>query len=132
MAHAAPRASSRHLDSLKSLHTSTWAVPVVLGIIYGFWASNIHRQAAAVTVANFVFGLVCFVAFTALMITTGRLGQVLPRELHAAAYGAFAGIAAGFLKSLTNESVLRSAWVGVVVGVGVGAFSFYRFYTREK
>lgn len=65
------------------------------------------------------------------MFALARIGPRLKREVHAAAYGVFTGVAAGYLHSLTNSSVLRATVVGLFVGIGVGAAAFYRYYTRE-
>ncbi|GLX34889.1 hypothetical protein Sros01_09620 [Streptomyces roseochromogenus] len=99
--------------------------------MYGVWAAQIQRQTGPVTVGNVFFGILCGVLFAAVMFALHEFGPRLMRELHATAYGAFAGVATGYLHSLTNSSILRSVTVGLTVGAGVGLAAFYRYYTRE-
>ncbi|RII11329.1 hypothetical protein DSC45_28995 [Streptomyces sp. YIM 130001] len=126
MAHVAPVAPR----SRAGLGSSTWIAPV-LAVVYGIWAAGIHRDAGPITWGNVLFGVVAGLAAAALYVGLRKLAPGLPRELRAAAWAAFAGIAFGFLYSLTDASILRSVTMASVVAAGVGALVFYRAYTRE-
>lgn len=108
-----------------------WAVPVLGGLLYGYWAAANLRDAGPITGWNVLFGFVCAIVFAAAYIGVRMLAPVLRRELHALVWTAFAGIAIGFLFSLTGESVLRSTFVALGVSVLVLAGSFYHYYTHE-
>ncbi|MEI7033894.1 hypothetical protein [Streptomyces pratensis] len=109
-----------------------WALPLALGVIYGFYAAFIRRDGGPSTGGQVLLGLVSGAALAALCFTLGRIQRSLPRELRAVAYGALTACALGFLVSLTDTSVLRSAALGLVVGAGVCCAAFYLFYTRES
>ncbi|MGW0722442.1 hypothetical protein [Streptomyces mirabilis] len=108
-----------------------WAVPVVGGLIYGYWAAANVRDAGPITGWNVLFGFVCAIVVAAAYIGVRMLAPVLRREEHALAWAVFAGVTFGFLFSLTGESVLRSTSVALGVAVFVFAGSFYRYYTHE-
>ncbi|MCX4542485.1 hypothetical protein [Streptomyces sp. NBC_01565] len=135
MAHAAPTASQRYRQSLtdnaKHVNVFSFAGPLVLGLFYGLWAAFLERDKGPVTVANVFYGILCGVLFTACLFGLDRMGTKMLAELRAAAYGAFGGVAMGYLYSLTGQSILRSVTMGLVVGAAVGAGAFYRFHTRE-
>ncbi|MEI5034059.1 hypothetical protein RB201_18840 [Streptomyces sp. S1A(2023)] len=110
-----------------------WALPLVLGVAYGFYAAFIRRDGGPSTGGQVLLGLISGVALAVLCFAVGRIQRSLPRELRAAAvYGALTACAIGFLVSLTDTSVLRSTVLGLVVGAGVLCVSFYVFYTRES
>ncbi|AZM89943.1 MULTISPECIES: hypothetical protein [Streptomyces] len=136
MAHAAPTVPRRHrpmtsADADRQTDRNRLIRALLMGLVYGVWAAFIKRQMGPVDAGNVFYGILCGVIFAAVMFTLARVGPKLKREQHAAAYGVFAGIAAGYLHSLTNQSVLRAAVVGLFVGLGVGIGAFYRYYTRE-
>ncbi|MEW2139130.1 hypothetical protein AB0892_21485 [Streptomyces sp. NPDC005409] len=134
MAHAAPTAHRRHgwqSSDMGHLSRSAYARPLLLGLVYGVWAAFIQRQTGPVDAGNVFYGILCGALFAAIVFGLARIGPRLKREAHAAAYGVFAGIAAGYLHSLTNSSVLRATVIGLFVGLGVGGAAFYRYYTRE-
>ncbi|MFH8881788.1 hypothetical protein [Streptomyces californicus] len=108
-----------------------WALPLVLGVIYGFYAAFIRRDGGPSTGGQVLLGLVSGGALAALCFALGRIQHSLPRELRAAAYGALTASAIGFLVSLTDTSVLRSTVLGLAVGAGVLCVSYYAFYARE-
>ncbi|MFE1308377.1 hypothetical protein [Streptomyces sp. NPDC058755] len=109
------------------------AVPVVLGLIYGYWAAANTRYGGPITGWNLLFGFVTAIVFAAVWMGLAALTPRLPRELHATLWGAFTGIAVGFLYSLSGRghSVLSSAGLGVAFAVVVGGVLFYRYYTHE-
>ncbi|MGW7028955.1 hypothetical protein ACWGFX_17435 [Streptomyces xanthophaeus] len=135
MAHAAPTASRRHhyRSTAATNHSSRNALTRALlaGLVYGVWAAFIQRQMGPVDAGNVFYGILCGALFAGCMFALARIGPRLKREVHAAAYGVFTGVAAGYLHSLTNSSVLRATVVGLFVGIGVGAAAFYRYYTHE-
>jgi len=113
-------------------HLATkWALPVVLGLVYGFWAAANRRDGGPITGWNVLFGFVSALAFMAVLIGVRAVAPRLKRELHAVAWGTFAGIAFGFLYSQTGASVLRSCGNSLVVAGFVTAALFYRYYTHE-
>ncbi|MET9799688.1 hypothetical protein [Streptomyces sp. NPDC006368] len=110
---------------------TAWALPAVLAVLFGFYAQNIERDGATITAGQALLGVVSGVVFGALCYALGRVQHALPRELRAAAYGALAGVAIGWLYSLSGTSVLTATAVSLAVGAGVGAVAFYVFYTHE-
>ncbi|MER7764640.1 hypothetical protein [Streptomyces sp. NPDC097619] len=131
MAHAAPTAPGRHLGGMKDIGSGAWLRPVLTGLVYGVWAAFIQRQMGPVDAGNVFYGILCGVICAAVLFLLARVGPSLPQELRAFAYGAFAGIAIGYLYSLTGESILRSCGIGLAVGAVVGPAAFYRYHTRE-
>ncbi|MFJ7258701.1 hypothetical protein ACIQV2_00800 [Streptomyces globosus] len=133
MAHAAP-ATQRHHRRPASHHLSPGmlAGPLLLGLVYGIYAAFMNRQTGPVTVANVFYGILCGALFAAIMFTLARVGPRMAKEARAAAYAAFGGIAVGYLYSMTGDSFLRSAWVGLATGIGVGVVAYYRYYQRES
>ncbi|MFF4443302.1 hypothetical protein [Streptomyces sp. NPDC001502] len=134
MAHAAPTAfgrQKRQTASKTHLHKSAFVGPLLLGLVYGVWAAFMKRQMGPVDAGNVFYGILCGVLFAGIMFALARIGPRLKREVHAAAYGAFGGIAVGYLHSLTDQSILKSTVVGLAVAAGVGAIAFYRYYTHE-
>ncbi|MBO4257736.1 hypothetical protein GRC12_28230 [Streptomyces griseorubiginosus] len=114
------------------VHTAgRYGIPVVLGLLYGFWAAANRRGGGEITGWNILFGFVTAAVFIVLCIAVATFAPLLRRELHSLVKSAFAGASIGFLYSQTGESVLRSAALGVVVTAGVFLVFFYRYYTRE-
>lgn len=107
------------------------AVPVAIGLVYGYWAAALRRDAGPITGWNLLFGFVSAIVFAALCIGLLIVAPLLRRELHAVLWAAFAGIALGFLYSQTGESVLRSAAIALAVAAAVFLADFYRYYTHE-
>jgi hypothetical protein len=113
-------------------HTvAKWAVPVVGGLVYGYWAAANNRAGGAITGWNVLFGFVCAIAFMALYTGVRMMAPYMKRELHALLWTAFAGIAFGFLYSQTGATVLRSTFMALAVAASVFAVAFYRYYTHE-
>ncbi|CAL9468185.1 hypothetical protein SUDANB58_02797 [Streptomyces sp. enrichment culture] len=147
MAHTAPasggrsgrgdapgRAPGRAPDVFgEGVHTAAkWAVPVVLGLIYGCWVATNRRFGGPVTAWNLLFGLLSALAFMALYTAARVVAQRRNPEARAVTWGAFAGIAVGFLYSQSvTATVLGSAGTGLAVGVGLSLALFYRYHTRE-
>ncbi|MFE6835406.1 hypothetical protein ACFVFI_11310 [Streptomyces sp. NPDC057705] len=135
MAHAAPTAHRRptwqSADKAAHLSTGAYVRPLLAGLVYGVWAADLKRQMGPVDAGNVFYGILCGVLFAGIMFALARIGPRLMREVHATLYGVFTGIAAGYLHSLTDASVLSSTVIGLFVGMGVGLAAFYRYYTRE-
>ncbi|MEV7519245.1 hypothetical protein [Streptomyces sp. NPDC091371] len=133
MAHAAPAAHRQHRQMTDMTHLSklAYAGPLLLGLVYGVWAAYIERQAGPVDAANVFYGILCGVLFAGIAFGLDRMGPSVMQEVRAAAYGAFGGIAVGYLHSLTNQSILKAVVVGLFAGIGVGVAAFYRFHTHE-
>ncbi|ANP48309.1 hypothetical protein J2Z21_003703 [Streptomyces griseochromogenes] len=108
-------------------------VPVVLGLVYGYWAAANTRYGGPITGWNLLFGFVTAIVFAAVWMGLAALTPRLPRELHAALWASFTGIAVGFLYSLSGRghSVLGSAGMGLAFAVVAFAVLFYRYYTHE-
>jgi multisubunit Na+/H+ antiporter MnhG subunit len=148
MAHAAPRSGRRHTPATRSgtavavrrppdvfderAHAvGRLAIPGAIGLVYGYWAAAIRRDAGPITGWNVLFGFVCAIVFAAVCSGLLVAAPHLRRELHATLWAAFAGTAIGFLYSQTGDTVLRSIAISLAVAVGVFAFTFYRYYTHE-
>ncbi|ATL29193.1 hypothetical protein [Streptomyces formicae] len=125
MAHASPATTGHRAVS------AHWAGPVLLGIVYGVWAAGIRRDAGPITTGNVLFGVVAGLVFAAAFFGLHRVAHTLPREVRALSWTAFAGIAFGFLYSLTDASVLRSVIMSLLVAGAVFVVTFYRYYTTE-
>jgi len=131
MAHVAPTSSvPRVLDGSAVTRTATAAM--LLGVVYGIWAAGIARDAGPITTGNVLLGVVAGIVVAAVFMGLRAIAPGLPRELRAAAWAAFAGIAFGFLYSLTDATVLRSIVMALAVAGGVLAVMFYRYYTSER
>ncbi|MCH5672500.1 hypothetical protein [Streptomyces gilvus] len=114
------------------VHTAgRYGIPVVLGLLYGYWAAANRRGGGEITGWNILFGFVTAAAWIVLCIAVATFAPLLRRELHSLVKSAFAGASIGFLYSQTGESVLRSAALGVAVTAGIFLVFFYRYYTRE-
>ncbi|WP_369247890.1 hypothetical protein [Streptomyces sp. R41] len=142
MAHAAPASPTPQLPRIPTpstpdvfderTHTiAHWAIPIVGGLIYGFWAAAINRSGGPITGWNVLFGFVSAIGFAALYIGVRMVAPLLKRELHAVLWTAFAGITFGFLYSQTGATVLRSIFMALGVAAGVFVVAFYRYYTHE-
>ncbi|MFJ8634886.1 hypothetical protein [Streptomyces sp. NPDC093568] len=142
MAHAAPAPGRRvsgtatrtglpDVFSARTHRVASVAVPVVLGLVYGYWAAANRRAGGEITGWNLLFGFVTTIAFIILYVGVRALAPHMRRELHAVVWAAFTGGAFGFLYSQTDASVLRSSLMGLAVGAVCFAVMFYRYYTHE-
>ncbi|GAB2734977.1 hypothetical protein [Streptomyces bullii] len=138
MAHAAPApggmSRQRRTPDVFSarVHTAAkWAVPVVLGLVYGYWAAANRRDGGPITGWNVLFGFVTAFAFMVLYVVVRAVASRLRREPHALLWGAFAGCAIGFLYVQGGATRLASTVLGLVVAAAFFVMLFYRYYTRE-
>jgi hypothetical protein len=108
------------------------ALPLGLGLIYGYWAAANTRNGGPITGWNLFYGFMTALAFmlalTAMMALTPRLS----RGIRAVAWAAFSGVALGFLVSTTDTSVIRSVVLGGALAVGVFVSALYRIETRPR
>ncbi|WP_030561593.1 hypothetical protein [Streptomyces aureocirculatus] len=111
--------------------SATWAVPALLAVVYGVWAAANHRDGGPITGGNVLLGVLSGLVFAGLYVALRAVAPALPRELRGAAWALFAGVSFGFLYSLTDAGVLRTAVVAALVAAVVFATAFYRYYTRE-
>ncbi|MFD9795965.1 hypothetical protein ACFWXK_33995 [Streptomyces sp. NPDC059070] len=132
-AHAAMPAgpARRHRTPALGLSPALMALPVVIGVCYGFWAASISRRGGEVTGANIALGLVSGAVVAALGLALLTIQNRLPREARALAYGALFGAGTGFLYAQSGESVFGASMMGALLGGGMLAAAFYVFYTRE-
>lgn len=138
MAHAAPTSGGMtgpsglpNIFDARVHRAAKVAIPVVLGLVYGYWAAANRRSGGPITGWNILFGFVTALAFVVLCLAVATYAPLLKRELHSLVKSGFAGAAVGFLYSQTGESILRSAALGLAVTAGIFLVFFYRYYTRE-
>ncbi|MFF5185222.1 hypothetical protein ACFY30_15795 [Streptomyces sp. NPDC000345] len=137
MAHAAPAltparpARTPDIFSERTHRIARWAVPVALGLVYGYWVAANSRAGGPITGWNLLLGFASTIVFAALWMGLAAMTPRLPRELHALLWAAFAGCAFGFMYSQTDKTVLRSTAMGLVIAASVFAVLFYRYYTHE-
>ncbi|MES4886887.1 hypothetical protein [Streptomyces sp. NPDC096012] len=106
-------------------------VPVVLGLVYGYWVAANGRDGAPVTGWNLLLGFVSAAVFAGVCMALLVLAPRMPREVHALLWTAFVGCAFGFLYSQTGATVLRSVLMSLLVSAATFVAFFYRYYTRE-
>ncbi|MFH8802343.1 hypothetical protein ACH4F6_22490 [Streptomyces sp. NPDC017936] len=128
---ALPPAATPDVFGERTHRIAKWAVPAVLGLVYGYWAAANQRHGGPVTGWNLLFGFVTALVFFALYVAVRALASGMMRELHALLWAVFAGCALGFLVNQTGASVVWSAGMGVVTAFGFFAVLFYRYYTHE-
>ncbi|MEU6481677.1 hypothetical protein ABZ858_33330 [Streptomyces sp. NPDC047017] len=142
MVHAAPvsgsatRPGARHprtpdLFSDRAHTVGRWAVPLAVGLVYGYWAASNRRSGGPITAGNVVFGFVTVIVFAVLMAAALSLAPRLRREQHAFLWFLFSGAALGFLYGQTGASILRTIGLSLAFGVAVGLICFYWLYTHE-
>ncbi len=130
---AAPTARDTSTDIFgPSAHrAATWALPVALGLVFGYWAAANRRGGGPVTGWNLLFGFVTAIVFMALYVAVRALAPRLKREPHALLWAGFAGAAVGFLVSQSGSTWLGASGLGLIVAAAFLAVLFYRFSTRE-
>ncbi|CAM5489846.1 hypothetical protein [Streptomyces aurantiogriseus] len=138
MAHPAPALGMRtpptttpDVFSERTHRIAKWALPVVLGLVYGYWAAANQRSGGPITGWNVLFGFVTALVFAVLYIGVRAVAPRMKREQHALLWSAFAGCASGFLINQAGSSVVYSTGVAVAIAAGFFAVLFYRYYTHE-
>ncbi|RMB85509.1 hypothetical protein [Streptomyces shenzhenensis] len=107
------------------------AFPVLLGLVYGYWAAANRRGGGPITGWNILFGFVTALVFVLVYLGVQALAPRLRRELHALLWTAFGGIAFGFLYNQSGESVLRTTGMSLAIAAVFFVVLFYRYYTHE-
>ncbi|WP_089100347.1 hypothetical protein [Streptomyces hyaluromycini] len=107
------------------------AIPIVTGLIYGYWAAANRRSGGPITGWNLLFGFLTALGFAVVLYAMLAYAPRLPRELHALVWTAFMGIAFGFLYSQSGDSILRSIGMSLAIAAVTFILMFYRFYTHE-
>ncbi|MEU6771736.1 hypothetical protein [Streptomyces sp. NPDC046759] len=107
------------------------AVPVALGLLYGYWVAADNRQGGPITGGNMLLGWISALVFAVVCIALLTLAPRMSRELHALLWSAFAGVAFGFLYIQSPHSVWRTVLISLVIAGCTFAGFFYRYYTRE-
>ncbi|MFG2886451.1 hypothetical protein ACGFYV_29815 [Streptomyces sp. NPDC048297] len=107
------------------------AVPVVLALVYGYWAAANRRSGGPITGWNVLFGFVTAIVFAVVCFGMLTVAPRLRREMHAVMWTVFAGCAFGFLYSQTGESIIRSVGMSLAVAAVTFVVFFYRYYTHE-
>uniref|UniRef100_UPI0034E019FD hypothetical protein n=1 Tax=Streptomyces flavofungini TaxID=68200 RepID=UPI0034E019FD len=128
MAHAAPL---HHVPAARSTATSVWALPLLLGLVYGFWAATNRVHGGQVTVGKVMLGVVSGLVLAVLVVVLHRAGEKLPLELRAASWAALSGVALGFLVSQSGRSALSCVALGLATAAGVLVMTYYRYCTRH-
>ncbi|MDX2596124.1 MULTISPECIES: hypothetical protein [Streptomyces] len=105
--------------------------PVLLGLVYGYWAAANRRSGGPITGWNLLFGFVTALVFAVVLMALLTFAPRLRRELRALAWTVFYGCAFGFLYSQASESIIRSIGMSLVVAVISFAVLFYHYYTHE-
>ncbi|GAA2274588.1 hypothetical protein GCM10010415_47450 [Streptomyces atrovirens] len=139
MAHAAPRprgmlepARTTDVFGARTHRVAKVVVPVLLGVVYGYWVAANRRYGGPITVENFLYGFFAGLVFSLLFMALLALAPKVRRELHAVLWAALIGSALGFLViQAPSPGVLRSTILGLLVAAGVFVTMFYRFYTHE-
>ncbi|MET8765611.1 hypothetical protein [Streptomyces sp. NPDC004658] len=118
------------------------AVPVGLGLIYGYWVAANNRFGGPVTGGNLLLGFVSALVFAVLCAALLVLAPRMTREVHALLWTAFVGCAFGFLYNQSGSlfptqsasqsgDVWRAVLMSLLVSAATFATFFYRYYTRE-
>ncbi|GGQ62081.1 hypothetical protein [Streptomyces flaveolus] len=128
---AIPRGTTPDVFGPRTHLVAKWAVPVVAGLIYGYWAAANRRYGGPVTGWNLLFGFMTALAFVVLYAVVRAVAARLPREGHAVLWGAFAGSALGFLYAQSGVAMFTCILASLLLAGAVTAALFYVFYSRE-
>lgn len=107
------------------------AVPVVLALVYGYWAAANRRSGGPVTGWNLLFLFLTALVFGAVLFGVLTIAPRLRREAHALLWAVFVGASFGFLYNQAGASLVRSVGIPLIVAAATFIVFFYRFYTRE-
>ncbi|MGW4546779.1 hypothetical protein ACWEN4_10420 [Streptomyces violaceorubidus] len=108
-----------------------WAMPLAIGLVYGYWAASIRRHGGPITGWNLLFGFMTVLAFALLWYAVRAVADRLPREGHAVLWGAFAGSALGFLYSGSGVAMFTSILVSLLLAAAVTAGLYYHYATHQ-
>ncbi|MBV9022570.1 MAG: hypothetical protein JO362_01910 [Streptomycetaceae bacterium] len=108
---------------------TSWAIPVVLGVIYGMYALWLDSNSPQPTPTAALLGLIAAIVMGALCYVVGRAQPRWSAETRGIVYGALFGVGMGFLVSLAHtSSVLKCTAIALASGVGMGVCAFYISY----
>ncbi|MCQ4084718.1 hypothetical protein NGB36_30125 [Streptomyces sp. RB6PN25] len=107
---------------------SAWAIPVVLGVVYGTYALWLDSNSPQPTPTAALLGLIAAIVMGALCYAVGRAQPRMSAETRGIVYGVLFGVGIGFLVSLTHDSVLKCAAIALASGAGMGICAFYISY----
>ncbi|MEU2063735.1 hypothetical protein [Streptomyces sp. NPDC013455] len=119
-------------------------VPVVLGLVYGYWVAANNRAGGPITGWNVLLGIASGVVFSVVCMALLQLAPRMAREVHALLWTAFVGCAFGWLYSQSgsffatqgagqsgHDDVVRSVLMSLAASAVTFIVFFYRYYTRE-
>ena len=112
-------------------HRSAWAVPLVIGLVFGGWSLFVEQDNGVDTGVAALRGLVAWVVMAVVCYLIGRRQRWMQPETQAIAYGVVFGIAMGYLINLGGHWWLRSTLMGLAFGLGMGVTTFYYSYARR-
>ncbi|MFJ4006853.1 hypothetical protein ACIPWL_25845 [Streptomyces sp. NPDC090023] len=107
------------------------AVPVLLALVYGYWAASNRRGGGPITGWNLLFGFLTALVFAVVLFAVLTVAPRLRREPHALLWAVFIGVSFGFLYNQAGASLVRSVGIPLLVAAVTFVVCFYRFYTRE-
>ncbi|MGF3136781.1 hypothetical protein [Streptomyces diastaticus] len=123
-----PHAPARHPATSRA--SIGW--PLVLAVLYGCWGATLQRDAGPITWRNVLFGIGSgLVVGVVTFVLHKAMTRAIPQPVRAAVWGVFAGAVFGYLYSLSGASILRSIFLGLVLGLVVLVSVFYRYHTKE-
>ncbi|MGV9284803.1 hypothetical protein [Streptomyces sp. NPDC003730] len=108
-----------------------WAMPVVTALVYGYWVASVRRHGGPITGWNLLIGFLSVLVFAVLWFAVRAVSRRLPREAHAALWGAFAGSALGFLYSGSGVAMFTCILASLLLAAAVTATLIYHYYTRR-
>ncbi|MEW2451308.1 hypothetical protein AB0896_27750 [Streptomyces parvulus] len=108
-----------------------WAMPLALGLVYGYWVASVRRHGGPITGWNLLVGFLSVLVFFVLFVVIREVAARLPREAHAVLWGAFAGSALGFLYSGSGVAMFTSILVSLLLAAAVTGALMYRYYTHQ-
>ncbi|WP_372350453.1 hypothetical protein [Streptomyces sp. KL116D] len=133
--HAAPAPRRRTGGAALSPTSAAVVLPVLAGIAYGFWAASIQRFGGEVTGGNIALGFVTGILVAALCFGIHHWSkQQAGRHFlaRAGAWAVFAGVAVGFLHSLSNPAILWSVVFGAMIAAATFTATYYRYYSASE
>ncbi|APY87278.1 hypothetical protein DCW30_10575 [Streptomyces alfalfae] len=128
MAHAAPL---RHAPASRSGSTAARALPLLLGLAYGFWVATNAIHGGPVTAGKVLLGVLSGLVLTALVTALHRVGGKLPPGPRALSWAVLTGTALGFLYNQSGRSVLACAVVSLAVAAGTFVMTYYHYCTAR-
>ncbi|MFF7330378.1 hypothetical protein ACIQU5_26660 [Streptomyces sp. NPDC090306] len=128
---AGPSSDPSDVFSDRAHRIAKLAVPLVLGLVYGYWAASNRRAGGEITGWNILFGFVTAIVFMVVLAATMQLAARLTGGLHAVLWFVFTGVAFGFVYSQSGNSILRSVFASLGIGALVFAGLLYHYSTQR-